>query len=75
MIEYRLPDYDIAHILTGQYSPETGQMLWPARITLDFGFAVARTAAGALRYSRANCRPVHIAADFSCVSRRWMQRI
>ena len=64
VVEYRLPEYDIAHILTGQHNPETGEMRWRARITLDFGFAVEHTAAGALRYSRANCLPVHIGTDF-----------
>ena len=64
IIEYQLPEYDIANLLTGQYSPETGQLLWRARITLDFGFAVEHTAAGALRYSRDNCLPVHIGAWF-----------
>ncbi len=63
VVEYELPDYGIATVLTGQYG-ETGDMLWRARLTLDWGFAVERTAVGALRYSRDNCLPVHIAADF-----------
>ena len=64
VVEYRLPDYDIANVLTGQYIDETGQMLWRARITLDLAFEVERTAAGDLRYSRNDCLPVHTAADF-----------
>ena len=63
-VEYQLPQYDIANVLTGQYVPGTGQLRWQARITLDWGFAVAHTAAGALRYARDNCRPVHLAARF-----------
>ena len=63
-VHYQLPDYEIANALTGQYNPETGQPRWRARITLDWGFAVARTAAGALRYSRDNCALVHTAANF-----------
>ena len=63
VVKYALPDYDIATVLTGQYG-ETGDMLWRARLTLDWGFAVERTAAGTLRYSRENCLPAHIAADF-----------
>ena len=49
---------------TGQHNPETGQLHWPARLTLDWGFAVERTAAGALRYARDNCLPVHLSARF-----------
>ncbi len=64
VMEYALPDYDIANVLTGQYSPDTGGLLWRARITLDWGFEVERTAAGALRYSKYNCRPIHVATDF-----------
>ena len=63
-VQYQLPDYAIANVLTGQYNPDTGQPRWRARITLDWGFAVARTAAGALRYSRDNCSHVHTAANF-----------
>ena len=64
VVEYKLPDYAIANVLTGQYNPETGQPRWRARITLDWGFAVERTGGGALRYSRDNCAPVHTAANF-----------
>ena len=64
IVEYELPDYGVANILTGQYIGDTEQLLWQARITLDFGFEVARTAGGALRYSRDNCLPIHIAANF-----------
>ena len=64
VVEYKLPDYAIANVLTGQYNPETGPPRWRARITLDWGFAVERTAGGALRYSRDNCAPVHTAANF-----------
>ena len=64
VIEYQLPGYDIARVLTGQYEPETGQLHWQARLTLDWGFAATRTAAGTLRYARDNCRPVHLAARF-----------
>ena len=63
VVEYELPGYDIATVWTGQYG-EAGQMLWRARLALDWGFEVERTAAGTLRYSRDNCSPVHIAADF-----------
>ena len=63
-IAYQLPEYKIAHILTGQRPSATDPPLWRARITLDWGFAVARTAAGNLRYSRDHCRPVHTAARF-----------
>ncbi len=63
VVEYELPGYDIATVWTGQYG-EAGQMLWRARLTLDWGFEVERTAAGTLRYFRDNCLPVHIAADF-----------
>ena len=64
VMEYELPDYDIANVLTGQHNPETGQWQWRARITLDFGFAAERTAAGALRYARDNCRPAHLSTHF-----------
>ena len=64
VVEYQLPEYDIANVLTGQYHPETGQLLWRSRITFDFGFAVERTAAGALRYARDRCLPVHLATRF-----------
>ena len=64
VVHYQLPDYAIANVLTGQYNPATGPPRWRARITLDWGFAVERTAAGALRYSRDNCWPVHTAANF-----------
>ena len=64
VLEYRLPDYEIAYILTGQYIPGTEQMLWRARITLDTGFEVERTGTGALRYSRDDCWPVHIGTGF-----------
>ena len=63
VMEYRLPEYDIASVVTGQYSSATGLMLWRSRLTLDFGFTVER-AAGVLRYSRANCVPAHTAAVF-----------
>ena len=64
VVEYGLPEYDIAHVLTGQYSQDTGQLRWRARITLDLDFAVERTAAGILRYSKDNCLPVHLASNF-----------
>ena len=64
VVEYQLPDYEITNVLTGQYRPETVLALWRARITLDFGFAVERTAAGALRYARDNCQPVHLSTRF-----------
>ena len=64
LVEYELPDYEIASVLTGQYNPETGQLHWQARLTLDWGFAVEVDGAGALRYSRNNCRPVHLATRF-----------
>ncbi len=64
VIEYELPGYDIATVLTGQYHPDTGDLLWRARLTLDWGFEVERTAAGTLRYSRNNCLHVHIATRF-----------
>ena len=59
-VEYQLPDYEIAGVRTGQYDPATGQLLGPARITLDTSFLhihfeASLTAAGALRYSKSNC--------------------
>ena len=63
-IEYELPDYDIATVLTGQYNLDTGDMLWRARLTLDWGFEVEYTASGTLRYSRDNCLPTHLATRF-----------
>lgn len=64
VVEYRLPERDIVSVLTGQYHPDTGQPLWQARITLDWGFEVTRTAAGNLRYSRADCLPAHLVPAF-----------
>ena len=70
VVEYRLPDYAIASVLTGQFSAATGQTLWSARITLDLGFEVqiadtdADTDTDTLRYARANCLPIHLAAEF-----------
>ena len=64
VVEYELPDYEIAQVLTGQYHPETGELQWRAQITLDWGFEVGRTAAGALRYARDNCVPAHLSARF-----------
>ena len=64
VMEYRLPEYDIARVETGQYIPDTGQTLWRARIPFDLGFAVELTPAGALRYSRDSCLPAHTAALF-----------
>ena len=75
-LEYQLPEYEIARITTGQYIPETGQLLWSALLTLAPGvaaaptvgdalaFAVERTADGVLRYSRDDCLPLHFAAYF-----------
>ena len=64
-MEYQLPDYAIADVRTGQYRPETGQPLWQAGIALDVSFAVQLDPeAGVLRYSRADCAPIHTAADF-----------
>ena len=64
VVEYRLPDYAAASVLTGQVSPETGQTLWSARITLDLGFEVQIADADTLRYARDNCLPVHLATEF-----------
>ena len=64
VVEYELPDYAVADVVTGQYRPETGRQLWRARITLDWGFAVEVAGAGVLRYSRDNCRPAHLATRF-----------
>ena len=64
VVEYELPGYAVADVVTGQYAPETGRQLWRARLTLDWGFAVELAGAGMLRYSRDNCRPVHLAARF-----------
>ena len=64
VVEYELPEYDIANVLTGQYNRETGQLQWRAQITPDLSFEVTRTAAGALRYSRSNCLPLHLSSYF-----------
>ena len=64
VVEYALPDYEIANVRTGQYVQETGQELWRSRITLDLDFEVERTAAGVLRYTREHCWPVHTATHF-----------
>ena len=64
VMEYELPDYDIASIRTGQYSLNTGEALWRVNLTLDLAFEVERTAAGVLRYYRDNCLPIHLAPDF-----------
>ena len=64
VVEYELPGYAVADVVTGQYDAETGGLLWRARITLDWGFVVDIAAEGALRYSRDNCRPVHLATGF-----------
>ena len=64
VLEYQLPEYAIAGVVTGQYDVESGQLLWQARITLDWGFEAEITDAGALRYSRDNCRPIHLATAF-----------
>ena len=61
VMEYELPGYDIAEVLTGQYIPGAEQILWQARIPFDVEFAVQRTAAGHLRYSKDQCLPVHTA--------------
>ena len=64
VVEYELPDYAVADVVTGQYSPETGRVWWRARLTRDWGFAIEITGEGMLRYSRDNCRPVHLAPGF-----------
>ena len=64
VVEYRLPEYAIASVLTGQYDAETGQLLGPARITPEQGFEVRITDANTLRYARDNCLPIHLATEF-----------
>ena len=70
VIAYQLPAPAaipvIPAVLTGQYHPDTGQQLWSARLALnlDLGFTVTRTAAGRLRYFRADCLPVHLVPAF-----------